>query len=102
MALFQWIAVSKHQDLLRNFVGAVEQLGLEIDPEFSSSVSIYAREQASTRTPANARVTVIISATNGSKDEFQIEVRSSEPMLKRGTRCEQIATDLKAILLSKA
>jgi hypothetical protein len=102
VALFQWIAASKRQDLLRDFVGDVEQLGLEIDPEFSSSVSIYAREQAGARTPANARVTVIISATNGSKDEFQIEVRSSEPMLKRGTRCEQIATELKAILPSKA
>jgi len=102
VALFQWIAASECQDLLRDFIGAVEQLGLEVDPEFSSSISIYAREQEGARTPTNARVTVIISATNGSKDEFQIEVRSSEPMLKRETRCEQIATELKAIIPAKA
>jgi len=102
VARFQWIAASKRQDPLRDFDGAIEQLGLVIDPELSSSVSIYAREQVGAKTLANARVTVIISTTTGPKDEFPIEVRSSEPMLKRGTRCEQIATELQAIFPAKA
>jgi hypothetical protein len=101
LALFQWIAVSERQDLLDRLTSAAIRLNLEIDQEFSNSVTIYARDKTGVSTPANARVTVIISPNNGTRDEFQVEVRSSELMLKRGTRCEQIATDLMAVIPSK-
>ena len=45
VVLVHWVAASNSQDLPRDFIGAVEQLGLEIDPEFSSSVSIHTRER---------------------------------------------------------
>ena len=33
-------------------------------------------------------------------DEYIVEVRSSEPMLKKGTQCEEVATMLKIIIPS--
>jgi hypothetical protein len=102
VALFQWIAAAERQELLDRLDSAVTRLNLEIDRKFSNSVTIFARDKDGLRTPVNARVTVMISPNNGTRDEFQVEVRSSEPMLKRGTRCEQIATDLKAVIPAKA
>ena len=102
MALFQWIAAAERQELQDRLASAVGRLNLEIDQEFSNNVTIYARDKDGLKTPVNARVTVMISPNNGTRDEFQVEVRSSEPMLKRGTRCEQIATDLKAVIPAKA
>lgn len=101
LALFQWITGSGRQELLDRLTSAARRLNLEIDQEYSNNLTIYARDKDGARTPIKARVTVIISPTNGSRDEFHVEVRSSEPMLKRGTRCEQIATDLKAVMPSK-
>jgi hypothetical protein len=34
-------------------------------------------------------------------DEYVVEVRSSEPMLKKGTRCEEVATILKTVIPPK-
>jgi len=101
LALFQWIAAAEQGELQDRLASAVGRLNLEIDQEFSNSVTIYARDKDGLKTPINARVTVMISPNNGTRDEFQVEVRSSEPMLKRGTRCEQIANDLKAVIPAK-
>ena len=101
MALFQWITAEERSSLLTRLQQAVEQLGLTVDQEFSTSSTIYARDQEGARTPLSARVAVIISPNNGASNEFQVEVRSSEPMLKRGTRCEQIATELRGVIPAK-
>ncbi len=102
MALFQWITTAERPRLLGRLEHAVTQLGLTINQEFSTTSTIYARDPDGARTALDARVTVIISPNNGANDEFQVEVRSSEPMLKRGTRCEQIATELRAVIPAKA
>lgn len=98
MALFQWIVEADHTDLLARMNFLVDCLGLQIDQEYSSGVMIFARDKERARLPLPARVTVIISANNGSDNEFQVEVRSSEPMLRSETRCELIAAELQKAL----
>ncbi|WP_094561782.1 hypothetical protein [Synechococcus sp. 8F6] len=101
MALFQWIAAAEQGEFQDRLASAVGRLNLEIDQEFSNSGTIYARDKDGLKTSINARGTVMISPNNETRDELQVEVRSSEPMLKRGTRCEQIANDLKAVIPAK-
>lgn len=101
MALFQWIVSIDHKDLLKRIESAIEQMGMEVDREFSKNGSIYARDRDGAKTAASSRVTVIATPNNGSKNEYLLEVRSSEPMLKRGTRCEQVASAIQASISSK-
>ena len=98
LALFQWIVEADHTDLLARMNFLVDCLGLQIDQEYSSGVMIFARDKERARLPLPARVTVIISANNGSDNEFQVEVRSSEPMLRSETRCELVAAELQKAL----
>lgn len=102
MALFQWIAEGEREALEERLQHSIGQVGLEIDPEFSSHAGIYARDRDGLRCAPNARVTIIISPTNGMGNEFQVEVRSSEPMLMRGTRCEEVANIVKTAIPAKS
>lgn len=105
MALFRWIAVVDHwPSLLRRLEDALDGFGMEIVEEFSSNSSIYATDRivANAAITVNSKVTVIVTPDNALKKEFLIEVRSSKPMLKQGTRCEQIASALKASVWSGA
>jgi hypothetical protein len=99
------MAVVEHwPSLLRLLEETLDGFGIEIVEEFSGGSSIYATDKsvANAAITVNSRVTVIVTPDNALKKEFLIEVRSSEPMLKRGTRCEQIASALKASVLSGA
>ena len=102
MALFQWITTGERAALEANLADSFDEVGLEVDKEVSGVGGIYASEKGGPSFGGKAKVTVIFSPTNVTKDEFLIEVRSSEPMLKRGTRCEQIANTLKSILVPKS
>jgi len=44
----------------------------------------------------------MISPNNCSASEYVVEVRSSEPMLKKETRCWQVATKFKAVVPPKS
>ena len=101
MALFQWITADTRTALLARIEAILDRLGLEIDREFSSNSNIYARDKDGAKIAARARVAVIVTPSTMHQDEFLIEVRSSEPMLKRGTRCEEIASALQASIPSK-
>lgn len=101
MALFQWSSTTELCELQRCLQDASESLGLEVDQELSQNASIYVREKGGSAIPLNSRVTVLISPRNGARTEFLVEVRSSEPMLRRGTRCEDIASKLKALIPAK-
>jgi hypothetical protein len=99
MALFRWIVRHERSELLSRAQSAIDSVGLEIDNEFSNAVNILAREKEGSKVNANARATVTISPNGGELDEFQVEVRSSEPMLKKGTRCEHVANVLRVLLV---
>ena len=94
MARFSWIARLDHDQLSAGLSQPLQQLGLELDDQVSSSSQLLARDQVDCRIPLAARVTVLASWNCSRSREYQVEVRSSEPQLRRGTRCEQIATEL--------
>jgi hypothetical protein len=98
LALFQWIVASDRTNLLTRMQFLVDCLGLQIDDEHSTGAMIFAKDKHGTCMPLPSRVTVMISANNGSDNEFQVEVRSSEPMLSSETRCELIASELQKVL----
>lgn len=95
MALFQWITTGDRLSLLTKMQATAAELGMEVDLQVSTSANIYARDTDNSDIYFSSRVTVIATPVNGSSTEYFIEVRSSEPMLKRGTRCESIAKYLK-------
>ena len=98
MALFQWIATKQSGQELGSLQHSLENLGLIVDQEFCNQSRIDARENDAACSCMNSRVTVMIFANRGTGQGYQVEVRSSEPMLKRGTRCESIAKELMTII----
>ena len=80
----------------------LHETGLEIDPEFSKGKNVYARDSNGSKGSWNTRVNIIISPNTSSANEYVVEVRSAEPMLKKGTRCEKIASKVKSIILPKS
>lgn len=98
MALYQWITSIEHVEVNRQLLEYLQENSLELDPEFSKGKTIYARHGNKSKCAWNARVDIIISPSNSTRNEYIVEIRSSEPMLKKGTRCEEIATKLKNII----
>ena len=97
MALFQWI--TKCPDDLRadSLALALQPLGLDVDPDFTSHAQIVLRDRQAEPLALDSRVTVMASIVNRTRQEVQLEVRSSEPMLSRGTRCERVAASMKQL-----
>ena len=102
MALIRWIASVEKNDLEQRLLNSIEGMGLEIDHEFSSSRMLYARDKDGLKCSFKARVKIFVSSTNEIESEYQFEVRSSEPMLRRGTRCEQVANEIKSAIPPRA
>ena len=101
MALYQWITSIEHVEVNRQLFKCLQENNLELDPEISNGKIIYARDGNKSKCAWNTRVDIIISPNNGMTDEYVVEVRSSEPMLKKGTRCEEVATILKTVIPPK-
>ena len=102
MALFQWIAEGERDALEERLRLSITKLGLEIDQELSKNTGIYARDSKESRYSAKSRITVAIYPSNSTRTEHQIEIRSSEAMLSRGTRCEKVAFAVKSVIPSKS
>ena len=101
MALYQWITKTERDRLEERIHKCLDGTGLEIDPEFSNGKIIYARDGDGCKHALNARVTIIITSINSTANEYVVEIRSSEPMLKNGTRCEQISGRIKTVVPPK-
>jgi hypothetical protein len=74
----------------------LRQLGLVVDPLVSSDSQLLAKDDPARSIPLAQRVTVVASWNCQLSRECQLEVRSSEPQLRHGTRCQQIAEQLQA------
>ena len=94
MALFSWITCLNSDALTEALEHPLQQLGLVIDPQVSSASQLLAKDDPSQSIPLAQRVTVVASWNCQRSRECQLEVRSSEPQLRQGTRCQQIAEQL--------
>ena len=65
-----------------------------IDPSVSSASQVLAADRPNCGLPMAQRVTVLASWNCSRSREAQLEVRSSEPQLRQGTRCQRIAEEL--------
>ena len=102
VALYQWISSMEHSEMKQRLLECLHETGLEIDPEFPKGKNIYARDSNGSKGSWNTRVNITISPNTSSANEYVVEVRSAEPMLKKGTRCEKIASKVKSIILPKS
>jgi len=65
-----------------------------VDPHVSSPNQVLAADSPSCGLPMSQRVTVLASWNCSRSRECQLEVRSSEPQVRQGTRCQRIAEQL--------
>lgn len=94
MALFSWITSVDSDVLIEVLAEPLQQLGLVVDPHVSSPNQVLAADRPDCGLPMAQRVTVVASWNCSRSREAQLEVRSSEPQLRQGTRCQQIAEQL--------
>ncbi len=80
-----------------SLAASVESLGLALDPDCSNHAQIYLRDQHGAAPSMASRVTVLVSLVDQRNNHVQWEVRSSEPMLTRGTRCESVAAAIQQL-----
>ena len=102
MALFSWIASVDSDALLDALAEPLQQLGLVVDPSVSSANQVLACDRTNCGLPMAQRVTVLASWNCSRSREAQLEVRSSEPQLRQGTRCQQIAEQLQQAQASRS
>ena len=102
MAFFQYLSkVEVDGDcLLSSFTQVLENAGLHISNDFSSSAQIFA-EFKSFDDDYKSKVNVLISWSDKSKRECSVEVRSDEPYLRRDTRCEKVHSQLCEVIPPK-
>ena len=100
MAFFQYLAEVDGDCLLSSFTQVLENAGLHISNDFSSTAQIFA-ESKSVDFDYQSKVNVLISWSDKSKRECSIEVRSDEPYLRRDTRCEKVHSQLRHMIPPK-
>ena len=98
MALFKWLSTIAPNSNLNAFHPVIEALGFEVEQSISSQYQLYASDPPRATVEQSSRVSVLISRCNKDTFDVTIEVRSSEPMLRKGTRCELKAKALQAAL----
>ena len=94
MALFAWITNLDNDLLAEALQHPLRSLGLVVDKDVSTATQLLARDCPTAAIPMAQRVTVLASWNCQRSRECQLEVRSAEPQLRHGTRCQQIAEQL--------
>lgn len=81
----------------------IQAAGLTIDSHFSGSCTLFAKANHANNNVPNPSigVDVLVLRDSSKSKELQIEVRSSESMLIKGTACESIAKTLEAAFASQ-
>jgi hypothetical protein len=101
MAVFKWMSRYPSYNQHSELQNVIENLGLAINDEISNPSQLFATNPNSARLKANTRITVLATWIDRNNHDLQVEVRSDEPMLRSGTRCEQIAKALQQSLPPK-
>ena len=102
MALVSWITRVDGDGLLDALADSLQQLGLVVDGSVSTPSQVLAADAPNCGLPMDQRVTVLASWNCSRSRECQLEVRSSEPQLRRDTRCQQIARQLQQAQAAQA
>jgi hypothetical protein len=76
----------------------MSELDLVISKEISNGYQLYASDRLGAELKPESQVKVLVSWASRNPQELQVEVRSHEPLLRSGTRCEHIAIALKRLL----
>ena len=96
MALYSWFSKPSSNSLSDYFSPALADLGLQVCQEACTEQQLYAVEvPVKGDLQYSNRVNVIVTRSGPSKNKFQVEVRSSEPMFKSDTRCQKVAQALR-------
>lgn len=96
MALYRWISTKVSSwELESSLETVLKNTGLAVDSEISNEYQLLAKDAEDSSIPYSQRVNVIVSWNDRLRGEIQIEVRSSEPLLRKGTRCELIANTIR-------
>ena len=101
MALFEWLTTLQSLEQDSSLAEGVASLGLVVDAAACSRVQLYASDPVNAPLRHAARVSVLVAWTNQASREAKIEVRSAEPLLRSGTRCEITANALKRMFPAK-
>ncbi len=98
MALFKYLLPISSDTELKSFNSVIEELGFDIDQSISSEDQLFAKDPATSKVEWESIVSILIARCNKDSCDVFIEVRSSEPTLKKNTRCELKAKELKVAL----
>ena len=98
MALFKYLLPISSDTELKSFNSVIEELGFDIDQSISSEYQLFAKDPATSKVEWESIVSILIARCNKDSCDVFIEVRSSEPTLKKNTRCELKAKELKVAL----
>ena len=100
MAYFRYLSHTDNDCLLSAFTHLLEDAGLNVCSECSNKSQIFA-EEITSNGDYKSKVKVLISWSNKQLKQCFVEVRSDEPHLKNGTRCEEIANHLNTLIPPK-
>lgn len=98
MAMIRWLSQLPSRDLPGTMRPMVMAIGFVIHDEVSSEMQLYATDPLDVEIHADQRVSLLVQWSDRSSGESEIELRSSEPMLKPHTRCEAAASQLKSMI----
>ncbi|MBM5798762.1 MAG: hypothetical protein FJ060_11510 [Cyanobacteria bacterium K_Offshore_0m_m2_072] len=98
MALIRWLSRLASRDLPGTVGPLLVAQGFVIDAEVTSEVQVFATDPQHAPIPMDQRVSCLAQWTDRRAGEIQIELRSSEPMLKRDTRCGAAASRLRHLI----
>ncbi len=98
MALFKWLHPISSDTELESFHSVIEELGFEIDQSISSEYQLFAKDPARSKVEWKSMLSILLTRCSKESCDVFIEVRSSESTLRKDTRCELKAKELKVAL----
>ena len=100
MAYFKYLSETNNNCLIKAYTALLEELGLKISKEFSSSAQVFAIA-INNDEKFKSQAKVIITWKNKSMRQCLIEVRTDEPSFAKSTFCERIANRLRSRIPAK-
>ena len=91
MATYEWVASVENSDMRSALSNCLAGIGFQIDNDWTTDKQLFAVCTPDAELGYKSCIKLITSWTNEQKCLLKIEVRSDEPALRSGTRCEHKA-----------